>query len=76
MIRAAVLAGRTASQCWNAVARFRSKERCMSHIEERLSELEQAETGIRDQITALERELSAIVAIIEQPELMPLAANG
>jgi DNA repair exonuclease SbcCD ATPase subunit len=50
--------------------------RASDELEERLSELEQAETGIRDQITALERELSAIVAIIEQPELMPLAANG
>jgi DNA repair exonuclease SbcCD ATPase subunit len=50
--------------------------RASDELEERLSELEQAETGIRDQIAALERELSAIVAIIEQPELMPLAANG
>ena len=50
--------------------------RASDELEERLSELEQAETGIRDQITALERELSSIVAIIEQPELMPLAANG
>jgi len=50
--------------------------RASDELEERLSELEQAESGIRDQITALGRELSAIVAIIEQPELLPLAANG
>ena len=41
-----------------------------------VAELEQAEAGIRDQLAALERELDAIVAIIEQPELLPLAANG
>ncbi len=50
--------------------------RASNELEERLSELEQAEAGIRDQITALGRELSAIVAIIEQPELLPMAANG
>src|SRR3984893_1714478 len=50
--------------------------RASDELEERLSELEQAESGIRDQIAALGRELSAIVAIIEQPELLPLAANG
>jgi DNA repair exonuclease SbcCD ATPase subunit len=50
--------------------------RASNELEERLGELEQAETGIRDQIVALERELAAIVAIIEQPELVPLAANG
>ncbi|HWZ72536.1 MAG TPA: dynamin family protein [Casimicrobiaceae bacterium] len=50
--------------------------RASDELEERLSELEQAEAAIRDQITALERELSAIVAIIEQPELLPMAANG
>ena len=50
--------------------------RASDELEERLSELEQAEAGIRDQIAALGRELSAIVAIIEQPELLPLAANG
>lgn len=50
--------------------------RASDELEERLSELEQAEAGIRDQISALGRELSAIVAIVEQPELLPIAANG
>jgi DNA repair exonuclease SbcCD ATPase subunit len=50
--------------------------RASDELEERLSELEQTEAGIRDQITALAREVSAIVGIIEQPELLPLAANG
>jgi DNA repair exonuclease SbcCD ATPase subunit len=50
--------------------------RASDELEERLTELEQSEAGIRAQIGALDRELASIVAIIEQPELMPLAANG
>jgi hypothetical protein len=50
--------------------------RASDELEERVAELEQAEAGVRAQIDALARELAAIDAIINQPELLPLAANG
>jgi len=50
--------------------------RASDELEERLAELEQAEAGIRAQIDALAREVAAIDAVIEQPELLPLAANA
>jgi Dynamin family len=49
--------------------------RASDELEERIAELEQAEAGVRAQIDALARELAAIDAIINQPELLPLAAN-
>jgi hypothetical protein len=50
--------------------------RASDELEERLDELEQAEAGVRAQIDALSREIAAIDAVIEQPELFPLAANA
>ncbi len=50
--------------------------RASDELEARVAELEQAEAGVRAQIDALARELAAIDAIIDQPELLPLAANG
>jgi hypothetical protein len=50
--------------------------RASDELEERVTELEQAEAAVRAQIDALGRELAAIDAIIDQPELLPLAANG
>jgi dynamin family protein len=50
--------------------------RASEELEERLAELEQAESAIRTQIDALAREVAAIDAVIDQPELLPLAANA
>ena len=50
--------------------------RASEELEERLAELEQAEAAIKSQIDALTREVSAIDAIIDQPEMLPLAANA
>ena len=50
--------------------------RASDELEERVAELEQAKAGIRAQIDALGRELAAIDAIIEQSELLPVAANA
>jgi len=50
--------------------------RASEELEERLLELEQAEAAIRAQTGALAREVAAIDAVIDQPELMPLAANA
>jgi hypothetical protein len=50
--------------------------RASEELEERLAELEQAETAIRAQLEALAREVSAIDAVIDQAEMLPLAANA
>jgi hypothetical protein len=50
--------------------------RASDELEERIAELEQAEAGIGAQNNALTREIAAIDAVIEQPELVPLAANA
>jgi hypothetical protein len=50
--------------------------RASDELEERIAELEHAEAGVRGQIDALAREIAAIDAVIEQPELFPLAANA
>jgi DNA repair exonuclease SbcCD ATPase subunit len=50
--------------------------RASDELEERVTELEQAEAGVHGQLDALARELVAIDAVIDQPELLPLAANG
>jgi len=50
--------------------------RASDELEERIAELEQTESGLRAQHKALQREIAAIDAIIEQPELVPLAANA
>ena len=50
--------------------------RASDELEERIVELEHAEAGVRGQINALAREIAAIGAVIEQPELFPLAANA
>jgi len=50
--------------------------RASEELEERLAELEQAEAAIKSQIDALAREVSAIDAVIDQPEMLPLAANA
>ncbi len=50
--------------------------RASEELEERLAELEQAETAIRAQIDALAREVAAIDAVIDQPDSLPLAANA
>jgi hypothetical protein len=50
--------------------------RASDELEERVAELEQAEAVVHGQIDALARELVAIDAVIDQPELLPLAANA
>ena len=50
--------------------------RASDELEERVEELEQAEAVAKAQMEALDREIAEIVAIIEQPEMMPLAANA
>jgi len=50
--------------------------RASEELEERLAELEQAESAIRAQIDALAREIAAIDAVIDQPDPVPLAANA
>jgi replication fork clamp-binding protein CrfC len=50
--------------------------RASDELEERIVELEQAEAGLRAQSDALGREVIAIDAVIEQTELLPLAANA
>ena len=50
--------------------------RASDELEERIAELEQAEAGLRSQADALNREIAAIDAVIEQPEMLPLAANA
>jgi hypothetical protein len=50
--------------------------RASEELEERIAELEQSEAGMRAQLDALKREIAAIDAVIEQPELVPLAANA
>ena len=50
--------------------------RASDELEERVAELEQAEAAVRGQVEALAQELAAIDAVIEQPELLPLAANA
>jgi len=50
--------------------------RASDELEERIAELEQSEAGLRAQHNALKREIAAIDAVIDQPELVPLAANG
>ncbi len=50
--------------------------RASDELEERISELEQAETAVRGQIKALAGELAAIDLIIDQAELTPMAANA
>ncbi len=50
--------------------------RASDELEERIVELEQAESGLRAQSDALGREVIAIDAVIEQTELLPLAANA
>jgi DNA repair exonuclease SbcCD ATPase subunit len=49
--------------------------RASDELEERVAELEQAEAGLRAQNDALDREIAAIDAVIDQPEMLPLAAN-
>jgi hypothetical protein len=50
--------------------------RASDELEDRIAELEQAEAGLRAQHNALKREIAAIDAVIDQPELVPLAANA
>ncbi len=50
--------------------------RASDELEERIAELEHAEAGVKAQVDALAREIAAIDAVIEQPELLPLAANA
>jgi hypothetical protein len=50
--------------------------RASDELEDRIAELEHAEGAVRGQIDALGREIAAIDAVIEQPELLPLAANA
>ncbi|HSS70357.1 MAG TPA: dynamin family protein [Casimicrobiaceae bacterium] len=50
--------------------------RASDELEERIAELEQAEAAMRAQLDALKREIAAIDAVIDQTELVPLAANA
>jgi len=50
--------------------------RASDELEERVTELEQAEAAVRLQIDALGVELAGIDVIIDQPELVPQAANA
>ena len=49
--------------------------RASDELEERIAELEHSEAAMRAQLDALKREIAAIDAVIDQPEL-PLAANA
>ncbi|MEP6942757.1 MAG: dynamin family protein [Betaproteobacteria bacterium] len=50
--------------------------RASDELEERVSELEQAESAVRAQIDLLGAEVAAIDVVIDQPELVPQAANA
>jgi hypothetical protein len=50
--------------------------RASDELEERIAELEQSEEGMKAQLNALQREIAAIDSVIDQPELVPLAANA
>jgi DNA repair exonuclease SbcCD ATPase subunit len=50
--------------------------RASDELEERIAELEHAEVAAKAQIGDLAREVATIDAICEQPEPLPLAANG
>jgi hypothetical protein len=50
--------------------------RASDELEERVVELEQAEAAVGIQVAALAREINAIDDVIDQPELLPRAANG
>jgi len=50
--------------------------RASDELEERVVELEQAEAAVGIQVAALAREIKAIDDVIDQPELLPRAANG
>jgi len=50
--------------------------RASDELEERISELEQAESTVRAQIDLMGAELAAIDVVIDQPELVPQAANA
>jgi hypothetical protein len=50
--------------------------RASDEIDDRIAELEQAETGVRAQFDALDAELAAIDRIIVQGDLVPQAANA
>jgi replication fork clamp-binding protein CrfC len=45
-------------------------------LEDRVQEIEQAEEALAAQLRALEREVAAVEAIVEQPDAVPLAANA
>ena len=45
-------------------------------LEDRVAELLQAEEALGAQLSALEREVAAIDAVVEQADALPLAANG
>ena len=45
-------------------------------LEERIVELEQQKAGVRLQITGLMQEIASVDAIVQQPDALPLAANG
>jgi septal ring factor EnvC (AmiA/AmiB activator) len=50
--------------------------RASDELEDRIGELEQADAALRAQLAALKREIAAIDAVIEHPDLLPLAANA
>jgi hypothetical protein len=50
--------------------------RASDELEDRIGELEQAEAALQAQLAALKREIAAIDAVIEHPDLLPLAANA
>jgi hypothetical protein len=50
--------------------------RASDELEDRIGELEQADAALRAQLDALKREIAAIDAVIEHPDLLPLAANA
>jgi Dynamin family len=50
--------------------------RASDELEERIVELEQAEEAVHGQKRVLAEELAAIDHVVEQPEMLPMAANG
>ncbi len=50
--------------------------RASDELEERVTELRQQEEALASEVRELKREVAAIDAIVQNPEAVPLAANG
>ena len=45
-------------------------------LEERVREIDEAHAAVVHELGALEREIAAVQAVVDEPEHMPLAANA